>query len=125
MRTPVVLLIEDHREFRDLLRKQLLESGCQVMEADDLVEGFRCFLKQLPDLIVSKITTGSSATLQTIADMKTVHPVCRIVAISDDWMKLVSTRRANAFDAQFCKPLSLGALLDTIRKFLQEGFERN
>jgi len=49
---PVVLVVEDNKDLRDLLALMLLESGCRILEAEDGKQAVQLARKSHPDLVL-------------------------------------------------------------------------
>jgi DNA-binding NarL/FixJ family response regulator len=67
-----VVLVEDHRMFREWLRQMLgRESGCEVCgEADNIQEAMRLILATKPDIVIVDITLRGSSGLELIKDLR-------------------------------------------------------
>ncbi|PLW79197.1 response regulator [Cohaesibacter celericrescens] len=77
-----VLVIEDNKEFRLLLRDLLEEAGCRVVEAEDGKEGFDIAEKNDFDLVITDILMPNQEGIETIIGLKKLNPLSKIVAIS-------------------------------------------
>lgn len=47
-----ILVIDDHRDFREMLRYQLERWGYQVLEAEEGLSGLHAALNEAPDLVL-------------------------------------------------------------------------
>jgi CheY-like chemotaxis protein len=65
-----VLIVEDNKDSRNLLAKQLRAYGNEVMEAADGVEALERALKELPDILVSDILMPRMDGYQLCYDWK-------------------------------------------------------
>ncbi|SEJ36203.1 Signal transduction histidine kinase [Dyadobacter sp. SG02] len=62
---PLVLVIEDHTDLRDFIKRSLTEHGIyRVIEAVNGAEGYRLAQEQIPDLIISDIMMPSQAGIK-------------------------------------------------------------
>jgi CheY-like chemotaxis protein len=53
---PLVLVVDDNRDSRDVYSEWLAMKGCRVLAAEDGLQGLRLARHYLPDLIVSDIS---------------------------------------------------------------------
>jgi CheY-like chemotaxis protein len=66
---PVILVIDDSAEFRNLLREALTREGYDVVEAADGQEGLRLFDECRPDLVLLDIIMPEKDGIETLREM--------------------------------------------------------
>ena len=52
---PHILIVDDHRDIREPLRKYLERNGCRVSEAADAASARQALAKSAPDIVVLDI----------------------------------------------------------------------
>ena len=116
-----ILVIEDTRDNRQILRDLLTAAGFDIIEAEDGAAGVAMAAAQLPDLILMDIQLpvidGYEATRRIKADPTTRHiPIVAVTsyALAGDEAK---TREAGC-DGYIAKPYSPRNLLEKVRGFL-------
>lgn len=118
---PLLLLVEDNREFREFLREQLGEQY-RIIDAPDGEEGERLAVEQNPSLIVSDImmprVDGIELCRRIKSNLQTSHiPVILLTARTSDQNKAMGYE-AGA-DSYISKPFSMEVLLTRIRKLIE------
>lgn len=123
---PLLLVVEDNREFREFLREQL-EGQYRVITAPDGEEGERMAVGQNPNLIISDImmprVDGIELCRRIKTNLQTSHiPVILLTARASDQSK------AQGYDAgadsYISKPFSMDVLLTRIRKLIEMQKQR-
>ena len=82
---PLILIVEDQSELRQMYAQQLASSGFDVVEAADGQEAVQCGSALVPDVVLMDlsipIVDGWEATRQLKADSRTAHiPVVALTA---------------------------------------------
>ena len=118
--SPLILLVDDTEEIRQVWRRLLTAAGFRVIEAVHGEDGVRKALDLRPDLIVMDIAmpvlNGIDATRQLKADPATT--AVPILAVSADTVDEES--REAGCDAFLPKPVRHGHLLSEVRRLLRE-----
>jgi DNA-binding response OmpR family regulator len=116
-----ILVIEDDRQVRMLLKKILTREGYDVIEAEDGQHGLRQFRENGADLVITDIIMPEKEGLETIQELKQDSDVS-IIAISgggrispDDYLKLAAKFGASC---TLSKPIEKQVLLDTVRNLI-------
>jgi CheY-like chemotaxis protein len=130
-RRPVksVLVIDDEREIRALLKEALEKFGYEVTVAVDGEEGLKLFRKHPADLVITDIFMPNKDGHQLILDMTKEFPGVNIIAItgkvshSPD-MELDLAEMLGAAKT-FQKPVRFRALLDAINELEVKIEDRN
>jgi DNA-binding response OmpR family regulator len=116
-----VLVVDDDRPLRSLLRTSLEEAGCRVLEASDGEEAIACVRAELPDLILLDIMmpgiSGWEVTAALLADRSTDQiPIIFITARSE------LSDRIRAFElgahGYLTKPFDPALLVETVATVL-------
>src|SRR5262245_55089376 len=67
---PVVLVVEDNKDIRDLLALFLLEKGCHILEASDGKQGVQLARESHPDLVLMDLNLPHLSGLQATLMLK-------------------------------------------------------
>ncbi len=83
--TGLVLVVDDRREVRDLLAEELVEVGLRVVQAGDGVQGWACYRRAEPDLVVTDLRMPRSDGLDLLRRIREVAstPVIVLTAYGD------------------------------------------
>ena len=119
--SPVILLIDDEKPFRDVLKQILSRAGYDVVEAADGAEGIDLFYENPVDLIITDIIMPEKEGIETIIELKKVHPEVKLIVMSGGgWygtgidFDMAKKLGAHTLD----KPFALQELLDAIVELL-------
>lgn len=77
-----VLLIDDEKMLRDVLRDAFVAAGYDVAVAANGAEGVRMFEEAPSDIIVTDVLMPDKDGLEVIMELRKRHPDLKIVAIS-------------------------------------------
>src|SRR5215831_17205992 len=67
---PIVLVVEDNKDIRDLLALFLLEKGCHILEASNGRQGVRLAREAHPDLVLMDLNLPYLSGLQATTILK-------------------------------------------------------
>jgi CheY-like chemotaxis protein len=119
---PNVLVIDDERPIRALLREVLAEQGYDVTEAANGVEGVRRARERRPDLVITDILMPDKDGLETILELRAVAPGLPVIAISGGsaMMSMDVLSAARRFGARhvFSKPFDPLAVVAAVSELL-------
>ena len=79
---PRILVIDDEEHVRDTLRAALESKGHTVTEACNGDEGMQLFAAERADLVITDILMPGKDGIQTIKELRQLHPDVKIVAMS-------------------------------------------
>ena len=118
---PVVLIVEDQQDLRQLYAQHLTMSGFDVIEAANGLEAIDHTLSSLPDVVLMDlslpIVDGWEATRRLKADVRTAHiPIVALTA-HDGSGELQRATRAGC-DWFVPKPCPPAALITEVRRVL-------
>ena len=95
MERPIVLVVEDNKDIRDLLALFLLEKGCHILEASNGRQGVQLAREAHPDLVLMDLNlpqlSGLQATtiLKNLTDTKDISVVALSAHCTDTrWREL-------------------------------------
>ena len=119
--SPVILLIDDEKPFRDVLRQVLSKAGYDVVEAANGAEGIKRFYENPTDMIITDIIMPEKEGIETIIELKKAHPEVKLIAMSGGgWYGTdIDFDMAKKLGARtFNKPFALQELLDAVAELL-------
>ncbi len=119
---PVVLLVEDDRDMRWLLRNVLLQEGCSVITRATGNAALTALQRVHLDLILLPMTLPDMSGLRVVRSARRIHPRVPIIAISATSNQgVVQECLRLGVLAYLPKPFDLMELLGRIREALGHG----
>jgi len=119
--SPVILLIDDEKSFRDVLKQVLSKAGYEVVEAANGAEGIDRFYENPADLIITDVIMPEKEGIETIIELKKVYPEIKLIVMSgggwygtDIDFDMAKKLGARTLD----KPFALQEFLDTVAELL-------
>lgn len=119
---PKILVFDDEPSILLMIKKMLERAGYEVEIAQNGKEGMALFEKNKPDLLITDIIMPEKEGLETIFELRRLHPDLKIIAISgggrigpDGYLPGAKLLGANAV---FTKPLVPRDFLKTISDLL-------
>jgi two-component system chemotaxis response regulator CheY len=79
---PLVLVIDDEPEIRNLARLVLEDAGHEVLESPNGKIGHQLFRQRRPDLVIVDLFMPEKEGIETIREIRAVEPRAKIIAIS-------------------------------------------
>jgi CheY-like chemotaxis protein len=115
---PVVLVVDDDDELRDVLREVLCDAGYDVAVAGDGLEALDV-LERKPDVRVMLLDLmmprmDGVQLLKVLAEERGSIKRPRVIALSAGGPNLLSAARRAGAQTAFQKPISIEALLDAV-----------
>ncbi len=119
---PLVLVVEDFDDTRQMMRRFLEIGGCRVIEAVNGREAIECARRELPDLILMDLNMpvldGFTATLRIREDERTGKvPIVAITAY--DTPEFRAAANAVGCDDYIAKPVDFGQLMTLLDRLLE------
>ena len=115
---PVILIIEDDRDLREMLRSALLRKDYTVLEADNGKEALINFKPGVTDLVVTDLLMPEEDGLKVIMQMREMKPEIKVIAISGGGKagpgSYLRMAKALGADSVFPKPFSVNDLVNRI-----------
>jgi two-component system cell cycle response regulator DivK len=119
--TKTILIVEDNELNMKLFHDLLQAHGYRVLQSGEGVHGLRMARDHRPDLIVMDIQLPGNSGLEVTRWLKEDPALAHIpvVAVTAFAMKGDETRMLEGgCEAYLAKPISVGALLGTVRRLL-------
>jgi CheY-like chemotaxis protein len=123
---PLILLVDDTEDIRDIWRRVLRKAGFRVVEAVDGEDGIRKTRELLPHLVVMDMTMPVLGGLEASQRLKTDSATAAVPIImisADDDVR--AEARAAGCDGFLVKPVSHADLISHIRRLLGGEGERS
>jgi DNA-binding response OmpR family regulator len=118
----VILLAEDDKELKEMLKIAFGRNNFTVIEAEDGKEAITNFRPGIVDLVITDLIMPGEDGLKVIMQLRQIKPSLKIIAISgggkagpDNYLKMASTLGA---DAVFSKPFAIAELLRKTEELL-------
>ena len=119
---PGVLIVEDDKELREMLKMSLLRSGFTVLEAENGKEAITHFKPSLTDLVVTDLIMPEEDGLKVVIKLRELKPSIKIIAISGGGKvgpgSYLNLAKALGADAIYSKPFSINELIAKIQELL-------
>jgi two-component system cell cycle response regulator DivK len=119
-----VLIVEDNELNMKLFHDLLDAHGYRTLQTRNGMDALRLARDQRPDLILMDIQLPEVSGLEVTKWLKEDDELCRIpvVAVTAFAMKGDEERiRQGGCEAYISKPISVGTLIDTVRRFIGEA----
>jgi CheY-like chemotaxis protein len=118
---PRILVIDDEKDIRDLLRVLLESKGYEVVEAENGDAGLRVFRSMPIDLVMTDILMPEKEGLSTIMDLKKTNSQLKIIAMSGGAFKsgqYLNYAQKFGADRILEKPFSLQTVVQAVGELL-------
>lgn len=119
---PGILIVEDDKEMREMLKLSLTRRKYTVFEAGDGKEAIIHFKPSITDLVVTDLIMPEEDGLKVIIKLREIKPSIKIIAISGggkvgpgSYLNLAKALGANAI---FSKPFSTRDLISKIEELV-------
>ncbi len=119
----VILIIEDDRELREMLKTELLRKDYIVLEAENGKEALIHFKPGVTDLIITDLIMPEEDGLEVIMKIRELKQGIKVIAISGGGKagpgSYLNLAKALGADAVYSKPFSLNDLVLKIEELLE------
>ena len=119
-----ILVADDDRAHRDMLRANLEHAGYSVMEVTNGSEAVKCVKTQHPDLVLTDMRMPEMDGLTAVREIRKIDERVPILIMTayGTIENAVQTVKAGAYD-YILKPLDMSVLLNTIKTGLEKRSE--
>jgi DNA-binding response OmpR family regulator len=118
-----ILIVEDEKELREMLRLALIRRKHTVLEAANGKEAITHFKPSVTDLVVTDLIMPEEDGLKVIIKLREIKPSLKVIAISGGGKagpaSYLNLARALGADAIYTKPFSINELLSKIEELLK------
>src|SRR5665811_2615795 len=122
---PGILIVEDDKELREMLKISLLRNNFTVLEAENGKDAIVHFKPSLTDLVVTDLIMPEEDGLKVVIKLRELKPAIKIIAISGGGKvgpgSYLNLAKALGADAIFSKPFSINDLVVKIEELLSTG----
>ena len=115
-----ILLIDDEKVVRDLLRNLLVNAGYEVTEAPGGDEGLRLYRAERPDLLITDVFMPGKNGIQVIKEIREKDPDAKIIAIEAYALDALPRAMKAGADRAIGKPFDEHTLLEMVEELLGE-----
>ena len=117
-----ILVVDDQKELRAMVRRVLSEAGYEVAEAEDGAVGLAAFRARPPALVITDIIMPEREGIEVIATIKRERPAVKVLAMSGGGrthvMDFLAIARKVGADATLEKPFRKSDLLARVAELL-------
>ncbi len=117
-----ILMVDDQKEMRTMVRRVLTEAGYEVAEAEDGAAALAAFRANPPALVITDIIMPEKEGIEVIATMKRERPEVKLLAISGGGrarvMDFLAIAEKAGADAVLEKPFRKSDLLARVAALL-------
>jgi|KBSSwiStaDraftv2_1062776.scaffolds.fasta_scaffold328163_2 two-component system chemotaxis response regulator CheY len=110
-----ILVVDDDKAVRLLLRAVLERRGHSVVEAENGAEGLQYYRVAPTDLVITDIQMPVMDGLQMIKELRGAFPTAKIIAMSAEKGRLVAAQTFS--QCTFEKPLYMAEFLEAVQQF--------
>ena len=119
---PGILVVEDDKELREMLKISLIRHKYTVLEAADGKEAITHFKPSITDLVITDLIMPDEDGLKVIMRLREIKPSLRVIAISGGGKvgpgSYLNLAKALGADAIYSKPFSINELIAKIEQLL-------
>lgn len=119
---PGVLIVEDEKELREMLKISLIRRKFTVFEAGNGKDAIIHFKPSITDLVVTDLIMPEEDGLKVIMKLRELKPSIKIIAISGGGKvgpgSYLNLAKALGADAIYSKPFSINDLIAKIEELL-------
>jgi CheY-like chemotaxis protein len=119
---PGVLIVEDDKELREMLKLSLLRRNFTVLEAENGKAAITHFKPLMTDLVVTDLIMPEEDGLKVVIKLRELKPSIKIIAISGGGKvgpgSYLNLAKALGADAIYSKPFSINDLIAKIEQLL-------
>lgn len=121
-----VLIVEDNRDMRDILRRLFISKGVQVQEAADGTSGLRAHRENQCNLVLTDLEMAPMDGLEFVREVRKMRdpltspsvPIIMITAHTE--RSQVASARDAGITEFLVKPISPGALYQRVTKVMEQ-----
>jgi len=120
---PGILIVEDNRELREMLKESLTRKRFIVQEADNGKDAIIHFKPGVTDLVVTDLIMPEEDGLKVIMTLREIKPSIKVIAISGGGKagpaSYLNMAKALGADAIYYKPFSVNEMIGKIEELLE------
>lgn len=116
-----VLIVEDSRTTRLVLKRMLEKEGYLIYEAANGIEAISIFSKDMPDVVMLDLNMPGMDGTEVMSELKKIDASIPIVIVTSqgDMSTAVETMKLGAYDF-LVKPVEAGKLIVTVKRAIEK-----
>jgi two-component system chemotaxis response regulator CheY len=117
-----ILIADDAMFVRMNMKRMLMSSGHELIEADNGKHALEIYKEESPDLVIMDITMPEMDGISAVREIRKINPNAKVIMCSSmgQQVKIVDAIQAGATDF-IVKPYKEGQVMDAINKALKEN----
>jgi len=120
-----ILLVEDERDFRNLLSSFIEMQGFKVITAADGIEGWEKFNSESPDLCLLDVMLPKKDGFTLGTEIKKVNPEMWVIFLTARNLKEDRLKGLSIADDYVCKPFEIEELVQRMNNLLNRSARLN
>jgi CheY-like chemotaxis protein len=120
---PGILIVEDNRELREMLKESFTRKKFTVQEAENGKDAIIHFKPGVTDLVVTDLIMPEEDGLKVIMTLRELKPSIKVIAISGGGKagpaSYLNMAKALGADAIYSKPFSVNEMIGKIEELLE------
>jgi DNA-binding response OmpR family regulator len=120
---PGILIVEDDKDLREMLKVSLLRKRFTVLEAQNGKDAIVHFKPSVTDAVVTDLIMPEEDGLKVIMKLRELKPSLKIIAISGGGKagpgSYLNLAKALGADAIYSKPFSINDMISRIEELLE------
>jgi DNA-binding response OmpR family regulator len=120
---PGILLVEDDKDLREMLKISLVRKRFMVVEAENGKDAIIHFKPSVTDVVVTDLIMPEEDGLKVIMKLREIKPSLKIIAISGGGKagpgNYLNLAKALGADAIYSKPFSINDMISRIEELLE------
>lgn len=120
-----ILIIDDEPHILVMLKKMMERAGYEIDLASNGKEGIELFQRSPADLVITDIIMPEKEGLETIREMKRIHPRLKIIAMSGGGKisaeNYLETARIFGATRIIEKPFTQGEMVTAVKELMASG----
>jgi CheY-like chemotaxis protein len=119
MKKPLVLLVDDEREFLDAVKAGLEDKGCKVITCEGALQGLEILAKTIPDVIIADLRMQPLNGFEFYQRVKKMEeckniPFFFLTGMKDELAEKYGLTLG--VEEYFLKPVDLDVLIEAVKK---------
>lgn len=119
----IIVVVDDHREIRKAIARQLGSAGHEIQEAADGAEGLALSRRHKPALVICDIFMPGMEGIETIRAIRGEQPAVKIIAMSgsdpSQQAHYLKAAQELGADAVLAKPWRAADFLALVKRLLE------
>ncbi len=112
-----ILIVDDSRTSRRILRNLLIEEGYDVVEAENGEDGIQKYKEETPDMVTMDITMPVKDGLEALKEIKEFDSGAKVIMVTAAGQESKVMEAVKLGAAEFVtKPFEKDKIVDTVRK---------